>query len=83
MEGKDLKLYLALLDGKNSLTTTIINLARSLEQKGLDRFHVGIQMVQIGNNARETDTLKKLDDELATNHNVRVSIIHSVYLRSA
>ena len=50
----------------------IVKIAKGLHERGLARFGVGIQLVQIGNNAIVSKTLKYLDDELAKNNAVWV-----------
>ena len=48
--------------------------AKRLDARHFPLSQVGIQFVQIGDDARATDALKELDENLASAHGIRVRI---------
>jgi len=54
--------------------SVIVTAAKRLDARHFPLSQVGIQFVQIGDDARATDALKELDENLASAHGIRVRI---------
>ena len=69
------KVFHFLVTGGTSLAQVIVDIANDLSARNLPRFGVGIQLVQIGNDAQVSRALESLDNKLAVDNGVRVSFL--------
>ncbi len=56
--------------------SVIVQAARRLDEGRFPLSQVGIQFIQIGNDAAAAEALQELDDGLAETHKIRVSDCH-------
>lgn len=54
--------------------SVIVTAAKRLDARHFPLSQVGIQFVQIGDDAKATEALKELDENLASVHGIRVRI---------
>jgi hypothetical protein len=52
--------------------SVIVAAARRLDRGNYPMMQVGIQFVQVGNSAKAREFLEELDDNLSSNHSIRV-----------
>jgi hypothetical protein len=75
--------YVILLNIRQTLVpaddprSVIVEFARRLDVKNVPLRQLGIQFVQIGDDADAAEALKELDDQLGPDHGVRVSSRHN------
>jgi hypothetical protein len=60
----------------------IIEAARRLDRSGIALNRLGIQFAQIGDDEDATEALKELDDDIAAEYGVRVSLANDVSFRA-